>query len=310
MMIRFLKELRMRTSLFILSFFIIFQAQADNIYVAPVQGTNVSEKQTKTLRELVKVEVQNNQGHHLANSLEDADYFLQTKVIKFDNFTLSLTRWKGNDKVSTGQWKAQDLSELEKKVSVAVNEILNNSGSQQGAVLYKDKQSLGEKVAEKKQTASMERVEARRQVIVGFGPAYFSRMNSPSSAIGFQAGYVWNVDDHFDLGLQSDFDISTKDSDAYILSGKIITNYLFTTNDISPFIGAGFGYGWASIHNPASQPIGDDSAGGFAFSLQAGVKFFRTSNVNFMLSGEYSQILNKSAMGQPGVFLIKVALLY
>ncbi len=173
-----------------------------------------------------------------------------------------------------------------------------------------DKKTLGEQAAEKNQRNMNERVEARRQVIVGFGPAYFSKMNAAGTGLGLQAGYVWNINDHFDLGLQTDFAISTEESDALALSGKIVTNYFFLAEDISPFIGAGFGYGWASVHDTDVNLISDDGASGFAMSAQAGVKFFRTSSVNLMVSGEYTRIFGESSLGQPGIFFFKVGLLY
>lgn len=175
---------------------------------------------------------------------------------------------------------------------------------------FSQSKSLGEQAHEKNQRTSSERVQAMRQVLLGFGPAYFNKMNAPEAGIGFQAGYLWTIDDNFDLGLQTDFAISTEHTDAYILSGKILTNYYFTTDDISPYVGAGFGYGWASIHDNNVTTISDDSASGFAMSLQAGVKFFRTSTVNLAVAGEYTTIFNQSSLGQPGVFLLKVGLLY
>ena len=221
-----------------------------------------------------------------------------------------MTKWKGNQKVSTGQWKANGLSDLETQISAAVTDILNSKENKKQAVLYENKKSLGQQAAEKKQRTSFERVPARRQVLIAFGPAYFSNMNSAGTALGFQAGYVWNIDDHFDLGLKTDFAISTEHSDAYLVSGKIFTNYFFSSNDISPFVGAGFGYGWASVHDNNINTISDDSAGGFALGLQAGVKFFRTSTVNLAVAGEYTQIFDNTSLGNPRAFMLKVALLY
>lgn len=295
-------------SLFIL--ILVSPTFAANIYVAPVQGTNMSESETKTVRELIKAEVQNQNKHRLVDTLDNAEFFVQTKIIKFNSYTLSMTRWKGNEKVSSGQWKVKNLSELEAQLSGAVQEVLNSSKNKKQAVLFENKKSLGEQAAEKKQRANFERVQARRQAMIGFGPAYFSNMNASGSGIGFQAGYIWNIDDHFDLGLQSDFAISTEYSKTHMFSGKIITNYFFASNDISPFVGAGFGYGWANIDSPANNTLADESASGFAMSLHAGVKFFRTSTVNFVVAGEYTNIFDKSSLGQPGAFLIKVALLY
>lgn len=297
---------------FVFLFFTLssFNAFADTIYVAPVQGTNVTEQQTKTLRELIKVEVQNDSKHNVVDSLDQAQYFIQTKVIKFNNFTLSITKWQGNKKVSTGQWKANSLADFESQISTAVPEVLNTENNSKKAVLFENNKSLGEQAAEKKRKSNFERVEARRQVSIGFGPAYFTNMNSTGTGLGFQAGYVWNIDDHFDLGLSSDFAISTERSKSYLFTGKIFTNYYFNTNDISPFVGAGFGYGFASVDDANTGGLQDDSAAGFAMGLQAGVKFFRTSTVNFAISGEYTNIFDKSSLGQPGAFILRVSLLY
>jgi hypothetical protein len=293
--------------------FFIPTVWADTIYVAPVQGTNISDQQSETLRELIKVEVQNSQTHRLAPDLKSAEFFIQTKVIKLSQYTLSMTRWQGDKKVNSGQWKANSIAELESQIGPAVAKVVsggNKTSAGQATVFGGDGKTLGERAREKQARSSNERVQARRQVLIGFGPAYFSKMNDGSSGLGFQAGYIWNVDDHWDLGLQTDFSISTEHSDAYVLSGRIFTSYLFTTGDISPYIGAGFGYGWASVHNGSADLILDDAAGGFAVSAHAGVKFFRTSTVNFVVGGEFTQIFDKSSLGRPGVFLFKVGLLY
>lgn len=284
---------------------------AANIYVAPIQGTNVNKSELTTVRELIKVQVQNEQNHQTVNSLEKADYFIQTKLIKFNAFTLSMTKWQGNKKLNSGQWKAKDLSELENIIGTAVKSITDSDqqNSNGSAILFPNNQnSMSKEAEEKRQRSQFEKVQADKQVMIGFGPAYFANMNTSGAGLGFQAGFTWNVDEHFDLALQSDFALSTENSDAFALNGKILTNYFFAAKDISPFIGAGFGYGWASIHKDAS--ITDDSAGGFALSGQAGIKFFRTSTVNFAISAEYTNIFDKTNLGNPGLFILKVALFY
>lgn len=290
--------------------FVSFQSMASNIYVAPVQGSNVDQDKLDSLRELIKVQVQEYPQHKLVQNLEQAEFYIQTKLIKFDTYTLSMSRWKGNEKVSTGQWKSEDLSALEGSVQKAVEQVLE-SGEETGhqAVLFDNKKSLSEQAAEKKQRSSFERVQAQRQVAIGFGPAYYSNMNSPGTAIGFLAGFYWNIDDRFDLGLQSDFAISTEHSDAHMFNGKILANYFFAANDISPFVGAGFGYGWASAHD-RNNSIPDDTAGGFGLSLQAGVKFFRTSTVNFAVTGEYTTIFDENSLGNPSAFFLRAVLFY
>ena len=295
----------------ILSVFFTTTAFASNIYVSPVVGSNVPKEKLDTLWELVKVQVQDYPQHRLVNRLDQAEYFIKTKLIKFDSYTLSMSRWKDNKKVSTGQWKAKDLSELESLVQKGVAQIIESGDENKSkAVLFENKKTLSEQAAEKKQRASFERVESQRQMAIGFGPSYFSNMNSPGTALGLMAGFIWNIDDHFDLGLQSDFAISTEHSDAHMFGGKLVANYFFAAKDISPFVGAGFGYAWAHAHENLNSPITDESASGFAMSLQGGVKFFRTSDVNFGITGEYNTIFNANTLGNPSSFTIRVALYY
>lgn len=301
----------MQKYLIILFLFTSSLAFGESVYVSPVSGSNVSQKDLKTLRELIMLQVSGDSNHQLVNNLGNAQSTLQAKIVKFDSYTLSMARWQNNKKVNSGQWKAKDQAELEKIVATAVPEVLNTKANTQKAVLFENKKSLAQQADENRKNSNFETVKSRRQVMIGFGPAYFSNMNTSSSALGFEAAYNWIINDHFDLGLVSDFAISTDHSDAYAFIGKVTTNYHFATRDISPFLGGGFGYGWASVHDGGSQNnISDDTAGGFALSVQGGVKFFRTSDINFSVSAEYTSILDKSSLGNPGIFYLKAGLYF
>lgn len=279
------------------------------MYVSPIQGTNLSDKETEALRELVKIEVQKNSGFRVVDKLDEANFYLQTKIIKFNTYNITMTRWQKNNEISRAQVKANNPRDLEAQLGVAVKKVLSTENSPGEAVpFYTQEKNLGEKALEKKQRNINDRVPARRQILIGFGPAYFSKMNSAKSNLGITAGTSWTIDDNWDLGLASDFAISTESTDAYMFTGKIFGNYFFASNDISPFIGLGFGYGWSKAKKYNLN--GDDSASGFAVSGQAGLKFFRTSTINLAVSGEYTQILDKNVLGNPGVFMLKVALLY
>ncbi len=293
---------------FLFSTLFLSAAFATHIYVAPVQGTNVTQQETLGMRELIKLAVQNENDFAIVDSLEKAEIYLQSKIIHVNRYTLVLSKWSGEKMHSQKQWHADNSKELESIVNSSVAEILNTEESAGTAVLYNNNKSLGERAQEKNQRTHFERVPARRQVSLGFGPAYFSNMESSTPGIGINAGYIWNIDDHFDLGLQTDFAMSTQHADAYYFSGKILTNYFFSTQDISPFIGAGFGYGFASAHDGPRVP--DDDSSGFAMGLQAGMKFFRTSTVNLSVSLEYNQIFDQNTLGNPSVFMFKCALHY
>lgn len=283
-------------------------AQADNIYVAPIKGTGVSKAKLDTLRDLIKVHIQEFPHHRVVNSLEKADFYLQTRLIKFENFTLSMSRWKGRDKVVSGKWTASSMAELEGVSEQAVKHMVTTE-EKKGAILIDDKKSIGQQAEEQNSSRSLERVEATRQVFLGFGPAFYSEMNSPDTAIGFQAGYFWNINDRIDMGLQTDLAISTVHSEASMFLGKIVGNYFFAVDDISPYVGGGFGYGWANAYD-GRKSFADDTAGGFALSVRGGAKFFRTSSVNFGLGAEYTRILDESSIGAPSLFLVRVGIYY
>ena len=222
-------------------------ALADNIYVAPVRGVKVSSSEAEALTELIKVHIQDYPNHRVVGSEGDADYYLKTKLLKFDRYTLSMSKWKGSTKIVSNQWKAESKGELEAISEKAVGVILGASESEKKS--NKNKSSLGEKAKEKQQRQSFERVQANKQVLLSFGPAYFGNLNTADSGLAFLLGYFWNIDDRFDLGIKSDFSISTTHSDANMLSLKIVTNYFPIVGDISPYIGLGFGYGYGSAHD-------------------------------------------------------------
>ncbi len=298
-----------RLFIFITSFLLAPLSYAVNIYVAPVKGTNVDSGQLKTVHELIKVQVRTSPHHDVVNQENEADFFIQTHLIKLETYSLSMTRWQGKQKIMQGQWTASSLAELESTIRVATQETLHSTSNAQDAVLFDNNKTMQQQAEDKKLKGSFERVEAVRQVSLGFGPSYFSNMNSPDQAIGFLVGYTWNIDQHFDLGLRSNFSISTLHSDAYLLGAQINTQYFFASRDISPYLGAGFGYGWASAHNGPS-PLADDTSGGFALSVGGGVKFFRTSTVSFSVGAELMTLFDRNSLGAPSVFSIQVAFHY
>lgn len=276
---------------------------ADNIYVSPVKGTNVDENELATVHEVIKNQVESETGNKIVNSVGEADYMLQPKLVKLGTYTLTMSKWKGDKMVNSGQWRAADLPALETTITNAVNDIVSGK---------KEPKSIGQQAKEKKQRyGDFERIPVRRQVLVGFGPAFFSKMNEAKTNLGFQLGYSWSIDDYFDLSLLGDLGISTEHSDAYGITAKIATNYYFMPQDTSPYIGLGFGYGWISAHDDKrSFIVSDDNANGFAGSVQAGVRFFRLSTVNFSVGGEYTTIFAKTTHGQPGIFLGKVSVFF
>lgn len=295
---------------FMLSFLVLFAAQsalAISVYVSPVQGNNLPPDQLDSVREFIRVQIENSEQHDVVDQETDADFVIKSQLVKLENYQLSMSRWQGKEKLMQGQWTAATLGALEGVIKNATPEVLHTSLKGQKAVLFDNSKSLGEQAEEKKQRSQFERIQATRQVSLGLGPSYFSRMNSEHQAITFLLGYTWGIDEHFDLGVKSQFAMSTMYPEAYVLGGQIHTNYFFATKDISPFIGTGFGYSYSSAYNPNNR-YQDERAAGFTLSGAAGVKFFRTSSVSFSVGAEITTIFDKNSLGQPSIFSLIVQL--
>ena len=80
-----------------------------------------------------------------------------------------------------------------------------------------------------------------------------------------------------------------------------------SADDISPFGGLGFGYGWSTSH--IANLIEDWS--GFALGFMGGVTFFRTSNIHLDLEAAYRMIFDETREGDyPGAFSLAVGLYF
>jgi len=280
-------------------------AMAESVYVAPIKGTGVAKSELEALRELIIANVQSG-DHSVVEGASQADATLQTKLIKFSSYTLTMTKWEGNSKVNSGQWKASNSAELENATQKAVTKMMGGKRS----MIKGNSTTLGEQVAMKQKNQTSQRVAANRQVLLGFGPSYFNNMNNPDTGLALLLGYYWNINDNVDLGLQTDVAFSTEESDTNMITAKIMANYFpVLWGDTSPYLGAGFGYGYASAHD-GSTLVSDQRANGFAGSLQAGLKFFRTSSVNLGVGFDYTVIFDKTDFGNPSRLIFKVGLYY
>lgn len=150
---------------------------------------------------------------------------------------------------------------------------------------------------------------AAQQFYLGFGPGFFSNLNSGSVAAIISPGVMWTINPSFDVGVFGDMAFSLSDSDARFISPQLKGRYMFTEsseNQIGYYVGGGLGFGYA--HSQSSPGKADDSVTGFASSLAFGLKAFRSSSLQVSVELENQFIWKDGLNGTPNMTFLKVAL--
>lgn len=308
-------------------------SQADFIYVAPVQGVGVEATQLEALRELFKSHVDSS-SHSTTDVVQGADFTLQSKLVKVSGFNLTMTKMRGPEKIKSTSWRAENFPSLEtmsrkavlKTIAHSPLETKNGQAQKAGelssgsvaagtalAELPESPQAKGKVSSSKKTNSSSPRAKQRSgsaktqapaQIRFGFGPSFFNNFNASTSGLTLLGGYYWNINNQIDLGVHGDFAISTEQTDVTLFTSRIMVNHFpVVLGDTSPYWGGGFGYGFASTHDEGPS----EKVGGFAGSLQAGAKFFRTSSVNLGVGLEWVTVFKRTeSYGIPSRFLFHV----
>ena len=179
-----------------------------------------------------------------------------------------------------------------------------SSLSQAQEINFEEKKSL-----QKARSLFFSKNKPEKQIALGFGPSFFNQMNNSGAGLGFVGAYIWNISGYADMGLQTDLALSPKHLGTHIITGKVVVYGFFSPTDISPFLGGGFGYGYAQAHDPDNS-LPQPQSNGFALSLKAGMKFFRSSTKNLGLELEYTLLADQNSIGSPGVLSIKLNFYY
>lgn len=148
-----------------------------------------------------------------------------------------------------------------------------------------------------------ERVRTRVNTLdltsVAFGPAWASDINNDDLFYVLHIGRNWEVSTNAEIRLNFDGAFASKNEGNW-LSGTIGAGWLASVEDISPVLGAEFGYGYAH-----ADGLTDPS--GFVFGGFAGVRFFRTATAQMSLEGYFQTILKNE---NPVLSGIRIGILF
>lgn len=129
------------------------------------------------------------------------------------------------------------------------------------------------------------RIQSLNLYTFSFGPAWGADMNNNSSFYSIHAGKHWEVATNAEIRLSIDTAMATEGKGNW-LSGTLGSAWLVTTDNISPIIGAEFGFGYSHIQH-ATDPSG------FVLGAFAGARFFRTSNAQLSIEAFLQSILDE-----------------
>jgi hypothetical protein len=127
---------------------------------------------------------------------------------------------------------------------------------------------------------------------LGFGPYGSSNIGASHLLYGFSGGKIWEVSSHWEI--RSDLFIAAN-GDGSIGTLTVGPAYSYSAGNVSPFLSAQIGFGYAD---------GDTSNSvGYAGQAQLGVKLFRLSDKQMEAFGSYSRVFESDAHGTYGLQL-------
>lgn len=133
----------------------------------------------------------------------------------------------------------------------------------------------------------------------GFGPGYFSNMNTRSLSADVATGVFWSLDPVFDLAATVNFGFSMEHNDVRFVSPQLKGRYMFSELPFTWYAGGGMGFGYGAAHD-------GDSAKGFSLSLAIGYRAYRQARMQLSFEFEHQMILKESASGTPLLTSFKV----
>lgn len=283
------------------------QAHADSVYVQPPQADGEEAGLRASVHELVKAAVSNESGYSLAASAKDAEITLRTRVLKLGNsYIMSIDKLKGERLLFTAKMKASNAEDLDTVSARVVRSALNETRAEGNAQV--------DDVTEDEVTRGTRRQQATRQWKLGFGPAWGTNLNTDKSGLLFHLGFVWGLDPHWDLDVafKATGIENSSSSSAFFSEFMLGANYHLTKSKNAPFLTFGLGRASAGVAQSNTFIFTDDTANGWALRAGAGVKLFRTSNVNLGLEANHTILMSKTSRTDqnPGVTSLLIAVYY
>lgn len=283
------------------------QVHAETVFVQPPQAEGEDASLRASVYELVKAAVSNESGYSLESSAKDASISLRTRVLKLGgSYILSIDKLKGEKVLFTAKMKAATAEDLDTVSGRVVRSALNETRAEGNAQV--------DDVTEDEVTRGTRRQQATRQWKLGFGPAWGSNLNTDKSGLLFHLGFVWGLDPHWDLDVAfkaTGID-KTSASAAYFSEFMLGANYHLSKNKNAPFLTFGLGRASAGVAQENAFVFTDDTANGWALRAGAGVKLFRTSNVNLGIEANHTILMAKTSRTDqnPGVTSLLIAVYY
>jgi len=261
----------------------------------------VSSGDGEVLYSLFKKALASESGEALEMDVNKAKFHINFSIYKLGSaYILTATRKDHAGEEKSSKIKVKNIENADTAVGRLAKAVVDGSS--------KPKPQVG-KVLDSEEKKMKKRIESHENWLVSFGPGWMSNLgDAEGTVIGLAVGKAWQVNPNVNLSLKTGFTTST-DSDfegsfSYMIMGA---RYYLSADDISPFVGVGFGYGWSSRHLGPGQ---EEDSSGFALEFTGGMTFFRTSNIHLDLELGYRMITESNSEGSPGAFTLGVGLYF
>ncbi len=281
---------------------------ATTVYVESVTGQGIGASEKEAINEFVKSSVHNQSGFDLVQSSGSAEIVLQPKLLKVSNtYFLKVTKLENGKVVKSARMKSKELSDIDRVTERLVSAMLTGASVEETAKVNN--------ITNDEVNRNTNRFEVTRQWIIGFGPTWLNNANISKSGFFWKLGYEWGLDPNFSINLALD-GTSFSESSADFSVFQMGLDYYFNLSKTSPYVGVGIGYGSSDANGCDESFLGlscsnsDESASGWAATINGGFKFFRTSTVNVGLETEYAYIFDETRYGNPSRITVSLALYY
>ena len=269
---------------------------ATSYFVADVKSADASV--IDSLKSLITASI-NNAGGQIADTPDTADFVLKSEVVRLGQaYVLTVTRTKNGATLNASRQKAPTIEELDDAADRAVRAAMLSTSTKKDL-------RVGE-VKEREEDQLRRRIRSHNSTYLGFGPATFNNMGVKPLSYDLALGYNWEVTPHAAIRILAN-GVGSNDLKTYFMSGGLGLNYLFTDEDNSPYVGALLGYGFAGSNNSSSTAT---AIGGFAGTIGLGWLFFRTSSTQFDVWAGYTTIFGNNTIGAPGVYGLRIGILF
>ncbi len=277
-----------------------FRVLADTqipVYVQPIDPSIASETAT-AVRDLISNDISENVGFVLVEDPAGAKFVLKTKVIKLGSASvIGLSKYANGKLIISSQLKAAKSEELDLVCKRLTRAVLTETPM--------STQSNVSEVTQEEVKTGTNRKDTIGRWLVGFGPTGVSSLNNPGLVFGGVLGFTWEI---VDPNAMVKLFWDGGGGFSYFALGA---DYFLSETRTAAFVGASFGYGVGIAQANNNSFLGVDTSGrGFAGGVEAGVSFFRTSKLNLDLALTYETIFANNPYGMPGLYGMRLELLF